>query len=101
MAATIVTLHGQAVSQFPTLTDADAVIQVYLKRKEFLGDGETEFDVHTNLGASLTPELAAQAVGFVLHRLAHALLDGQGVSTHLGDLDEPIPFTLSDLGGGG
>ncbi|KMM44876.1 hypothetical protein CWIS_13715 [Cellulomonas sp. A375-1] len=99
MAATIVTLLGQAVSEFPALTDADAVIQVHLKKVQLLG--ETELEVRSNLGASLTPELTAQAVGLVLHRLAHALLDGKGVATHLGDLDEPIPFTLSDLGGAG
>lgn len=100
MAATIVTFHGQAVSSFPALNDADAVIQVHLKKVQLL-DGETEFEVRTNLGADLTPELAVQSVGVVLHQLAHVLLDGKGVSTHLGDLDEPIPFTLSDLGGAG
>jgi len=96
--STIVTFHGQAVSEFPALTDGDAVIQVHLKEAS-LAQSTFEFDVHTNLGANLSPEFTVQAVGFALHRLAHALMDGQGVSTSLGDLDQPIPFTLSDLGG--
>jgi|GEM_PF-1929699 len=96
--STIVTFRAQAVSEFPALTDADAVIQVHLKEAP-LAQSTFEFDVRTNLGANLTPELAAQAVGFALHRLAHALMDGEGLSTRLDDLNKPIPFTLTDLGG--
>ena len=83
--STIVTARFSArpVSHFPALDSEAPTILVTIAH-----DGNT-YVVHTNLGADLTAEGSTAAVGYALHKLAHALLSGETVD--LSGLDEPIP----------
>lgn len=79
-----------ASSSFPQLPVDMPVIRIAIDPADIdENDDIVAFDIVTNLGADLSPTEGMRAVGYALHRLAHALLSTNGFILDMHDLEHP------------